>query len=196
MRKKLFSILVVMSILLLGSVTVSNAENILKNSAREKPRITNKMITLGSASIFGDGIEGNEIVEAVTEKFAFLRMESNTQTFDFNMTYSIDCDGDDDIGIIIFMVQCGGVTLDEKTVISTGNESGELKIENKIINNNEIFSYQILAIYLNTDPNFNNMKMDAGAAMTTTPRTIQNKIHDHPLINLLLSLTRFSRLFT
>ena len=103
MRKKLFSILVVMSILLLGSVTVSNAENILKNSAREKPRITNKMITLGSASIFGDGIEGNEIVEAVTEKFAFLRMESNTQTFDFNMSYSIDCDGDDDIGIIIFI---------------------------------------------------------------------------------------------
>ena len=128
MNKKIFAITLVTMLILLGAATASNAKMSIQHSVKEKPAILKKEISLGSATIYGDGIQGNTNVDAVAKKSLTITIGSNQENVDFNISYSIQCDGDDDIGIVILLVQLGGVSLGYNSVFSSESKEGELKI--------------------------------------------------------------------
>ena len=198
MKKKIFSITVVMILLLLGTTTVSDARmnrNVQKTTL-EKQSILNRPIELGSATVEGDGIEGNTIVDAVAVRNATIKIGSGQETVDLKITYSIECDGTEDLGIVLLFAQLNGLGVGDDIVITTDTSNGEIIIPNVVIANNNILTYQITALYYNSNPRFNKIDLDTFGSLVRKPRIkgFENKFYCYPLIQLLLNLPNFVKL--
>ena len=97
MKRKLCGIVILITIVLLGMSAASNARFINQELPRNMALKTlNAQKLLGSASVFGDGIEENTVVDAVAEDDLIIGISSQTEIVDFYITYDITCDGDYD----------------------------------------------------------------------------------------------------
>ncbi len=198
MKKKIFSITVVMILLFLATTTVSEARMSIKNVPTDK--IIGEPILLGNATIYGDGIEQHVVVTANLDLAATISVNSSGDSVDLQISYDIQCDGDNDLGIILLMAQLNGKSLGDAFVLTTENETGYLKIENVLLEKVEvitILSVELVSIYFNTDPQFHKIAIDTGLSIIREhSRNIKNRIHKFPLIQSLLKLPRIASLFT
>jgi len=195
-NKKIFAITLVTMLILLGATTASNAKMNIQHSDEEKPAILKKEISLGSATIYGDGIQGNTNVDAAVREGLTIKIGSNQEYVDFNISYSIQCDGEDDIGIVILLVQLGGVSLGYTSMFSSESKEGDLKIEDALVKQGDLLTYEIIALYINTDPAFTRLDADAGGALIIKSRNIHNRLYGSPLVQQLQKLPLLSRLFS
>ena len=193
MNKKIFAITLVTILIAFGATTVSNAKMSIQHSVKEKPAILKKEISLGSATIYGDGIEGNTNVVAVAREGLTIEIGSNQENVDFNISYSIQCDGEDDIGIAVLLVQLGGVSLGYNSVFTSESKEGDIKIEDALVKRGDLLTYEVIALYINTDPTFTRLDADAGGALIIKSRNIHNRLYGSPLVQLLQKLPLLSR---
>ena len=197
MKKKIFSITVVMILLFLATTTVSEARMSIKNVPTDK--MIGEPILLGNATIYGDGIEQNVVITANLDLPTTISVNSSGDYRDLQISYDIECDGDNDLGIILLMAQLNGKSLGEGFVLTTENETGYLKIEDVLLKQEAaitILSIELVSIYFNTDPQFHKTAIDTGLSAVSHARNINNRIHKFPLIQSLLKLPRIASLFT
>jgi hypothetical protein len=195
MKKKIFSITVVVILLILGISTVSEARMSIKNVKTQET--LNEPIVVGSATIYGDGIEGNQALTATIDIPSELRVNATGDLVDLKLEYDIDCDGDEDLGIIILMAQQNGRSVGEGFVLTTENETGYVVIDNVLLKKEEvieILSIEVAVIYFNTDPQFHEIVIDTGLSIIRErSRHAHQRIHNFPLIQSLLRLPRIAK---
>lgn len=194
MNKKIFAVTVVTILILLGVTTVTNASMSIQRSVEEKAATANKKISLGSVTIYGDGVEGNTLVDAIAGTGLTVKIGSDQVNADFNMSYSMQCLGEDDLGVAILLVQSGGRDLGYGSVFTSEIKDGDLKIENALIKKNELLTYELLGLYINTDPAFMDLDVGIGGALIVKPRNIPSRLYGSALVQLLEKLPLFSRL--
>ena len=190
MNKKIVTITVVSILILFGAAAGSSSKISIKHLVQEESTIADKEISLGSASVYGDGIEGHTNVDAIASKDLTINIGSDQENVDFNISYSIQCDGEEDIGMVILLVQLNGESLGSNSVFSSESKSGNLKIEDVLVKQGNLLTYEVVALYINTDPSFTEIDPDAGGALIIKSRTINNRLYDSPLFQLLLRFLR------
>ena len=196
MNKKFIAIAMATILIFLGATTTgSSLKMSIKNLVEEKPTFAEE-ISLGSATVYGDGIEGHTNVDAITAKDLTIKITSDPETIDFYISYSMQCDGALDQGRVYLFLQLNGESLGNKSVEIAESEEGTLKFDNVIVTNGDILTYEIGALYANLDPVFTAGDLDIGAALILKSRTIHNRLLDSPMFQLLLKIPLFARLFT
>ncbi len=195
MNKKFIAIAMATILIFLGATTGSSLKMSIKNLVEEKP-IFAEEISLGSAIIYGDGIEGHTNVDAIAAKDLTIKITSDPETIDFYISYSIQCDGSVDQGRVYLFLQLNGESLGNESAETAESEEGTLKFDNVIVTNGDILTYEIGVLYTNFDPTFTAADLDIGVALILKSRTIHNRLLDSPMFQLLLKIPLFARLFT
>jgi len=116
MNKKIIAFSIIMMLMIFGITTMSYAKNTnLSFNDNGSYKKLNKEIFLGTASIYGDGIEENTVIELDAEIDLSIGIDSQTEIVDFYVDYTMTCDSLTDNGIVTLFVQINGdnVGLDE-----------------------------------------------------------------------------------
>jgi len=179
-NKKFCAVAIVLTLLLLGMGTVSNAEVINQKITRQ-PKTASEQILLGSASIFGDGIEENTVVDAIASDDLTISIASQTEIVDFYITYDIVCNGDNDFGIVYFFLQ-------------TDIDSGDLILEDVEVSRMDILTFEIGAGYTNLIPPFVVLDVAVGGGIVNRPVLFNLLFEKFPVLSYLLSNSFFIRL--
>ncbi len=198
MKKKIFSITVVMILILLGVTTVSDARMSMSKqySKIEKTTTQNRVIPLGSATVYGDGIEENTIVE-VSIELNEVKIEPPEEYVDLQMSYSLQCDADKDIGIVILLAQVNFESRGDNVVLADEIESGDIVITDVLLKNLNVLTVEAAAFYINSDPVFYRFDIGTGGAIVEKKsRNIHTRLHRFPLVQSLLGLLKFNKLIT
>jgi hypothetical protein len=163
MRKQKLIIIIAVSLTLLATATISNAAFEKKQFSKNIiPKIMdNQEVYLGNANIDGDGTEENSNAEASAEADLTIKINSETSIIDFYIDYSISCKGITDSGHISLLLQINGEQVGhDETILVVADEEGTLRIEDIEVHRQDVFSYEIIAIYTNGLPPFT--KQDTG----------------------------------
>ena len=184
---------IVLTLLLLGMGTVSNAEVINQKITRQ-PKTANIQILLGSASIFGDGIEENTVVDAIANDDLTVGIPSQTAIVDFYITYDIVCNGDYDVGRVYFLLQINGESQELQEVIADDSDSGNLILEDVEVSRNDILTFEIGAVYTNLNPPFVVPDIDVGGGIVNRPVLFNLLFEKFPVLSYLLSNSFLIRL--
>jgi len=126
----------------------------IKTSSESIEESLNEQKLLGSAYVYGDGIEENTVVDAVAGDDLIIRISSQTEIVDFYITYDITCDGDYDEGRVYFLLQINGEEQGQREVITFYSESGNLVFEDVEVSLLDILTFEIGAVYTNLIPPF------------------------------------------
>ena len=152
-------------------------------------------VDLGSATIYGDGIEGNSDVDAETEKELTIKISNDPEYLNLKMDYSIQCDGDVDQGRIYLFVQLNGLEVDNVSIIEEGNQNGQITIDNVEVTNGDVLTWEIGTLYTNFDPFFTDQDVDIGATVIIKSRSMQNRFFNSPLYQIFQRIPILFRLF-
>ncbi len=182
MKKKIISILLVGILILVGLTASANAININQVIKQRNLNNANREIPIGSASIYGDGIEENTIVDAVARKNLRIGITAKQETVDLYIDYSINCSGSVDEGLVYLNVQINGVELDNVSVTSQDIDEGKLKIENVLLERGNVLTCVVGVLYTNYNPLFLVPDVDAGGGAINKAK---NSLHN-PIIMLFL----------
>ena len=192
-NKKICAVAIVLTLLLLGIGTVSNAEVINQKITRQ-PKTASEQILLGSASIFGDGIEENTVVDAIASDDLTISIASQTEIVDFYITYDIVCNGDTDFGIVYFFLQINGENQEPQEVNITDSDSGDLILEDVEVSRMDILTFEIGAGYTNLIPPFVVPDIAVGGGIVNRPVLFNLLFEKFPVLSYLLSNSFFIRL--
>jgi hypothetical protein len=200
MKRKILSISVVFILIILGATTVSNAKMSLQNTANNRQIGANRVIELGTADVYGDGIEPNTEVDAVCTLASPINLDSASEIVDLELTFDIQAEGENDIALIIVFAQLNGASVGEDLVATTESESGTLSIKDvelKKIDVITLLTVEVAALYLsNSDPTFYQVDLDTGLAIIRPKsKNIESRIQSVPLIQSLLNLPKIARVF-
>jgi hypothetical protein len=201
MKRKILTIAVVSILLILGAATVSNAKMSIKNVTNNRQITTNRAINLGTAEVYGDGIEPNTIVDAVCNLEREINLDAASEIVDLELTYTIDTLADSDLGLIIIFAQLNGASVGEAIVVTSENESGTLSITDVTLEKKDIITIltvEIAALYFSSDngDTFYLLDLDTGwSIVKPKAKNIHSRLHSFPLIQSLLNLPRIARLF-
>jgi len=193
-KKKIVITTMVTIFILLGAATASST-TLSVQQANRKSTFADNEISLGTATVYGDGIEGNTVADAVTEKNLIIQLSSNQETADLSITYSIQCDGALDEGRVYLFVQLNGDSIGNESVDTAENEEGTIGFNDVLLTKGDVLTWEIGVLYTNFDPIFSKADLDIGLSLITSKsRTIQSRLFDSPLFQLLLRLPIFTRL--
>ena len=195
MKKKFIAIAMATMMIFLGASAVSGTTSITQN-VEKNPVMANLEVPLGSASIYGDGIQGHTIVDAVASKELTIKISNDPEIVDLKMSYDIQCDGSVDQGRVYLFAQLNAIEIDNVSVVVGGTESGQIIIENVEVTNLDVLSFEIGVLYTNFDPVFTDYDVDIGGGVFIKSRSLQSRFFDSPLFQLLLKIPLFARLFT
>lgn len=163
MRKQKIIIIIAVILTVLATATMSNAAFTKKQISKIIiPKIMdNQEVYLGYANIDGDGTEENSNAEASAEAELTIKISSESSIVDFYIDYSISCKGVTDSGHISILLQINGEQVGhDETILVVADETGTLSIENIEVHRQDVFSYEIVAVYTNGLPLFT--KQDTG----------------------------------
>ena len=191
-NKKFCAVAIVLTLLLLGMGTVSNAEVINQKITRQ-PKTARIQILLGSASIFGDGIEENTVVDAIASDDLTISIPSQTEIVEFYITYDIVCNGDYDEGRAYFLLQINGEGQEPQEAITVDSDSGNLILEVEV-SRNDILTFEIGAVYTNLSPPHGDLDVAAGGGIVNRPVLFNLLFEKFPVLSYLLSNSFFIRL--
>ena len=195
MKKRLVITTLVTIFLLLGAATVSSV-NVTVKQANSKSTFADHVISLGTALAYGDGVEGNTIADAETEKSLIIQLNSNQETADLYMTYSIQCDGTLDNGSTYFFVQLNGISVGNLTVYTDESDSGTLEFKDVLLTRGDVLTYEIGVLYACFNPIFSKADLDIGATIIINkPKAIHNNLFRSPFFQFLQRSPIFARLF-
>jgi hypothetical protein len=192
-NKKFCAVVIVLTLLLLGMGTVSNAEVINQKITRQ-PKTANIQILLGSASIFGDGIEENTVVDAIASDDLTISIPSQTEIVDFYITYDIVCNGDYDEGRVYFLLQINGESQELQEAITVDSDSGNLILEDVEVSRGDILTFEIGVGYTNLIPPFVVPDVAVGGGIVNRPVLFNLLFEKFPVLSYLLSNSFFIRL--
>lgn len=192
-NKKFCAVAIVLTILLLGMGTVSNAEVINQKITRQ-PKTARTQILLGSASIFGDGIEENTVVDAIASDDLTISIPSQTEIVDFYITYDIVCNGDYDDGRVYFGLQINGENQELQEANTSDIDSGNLILEDVEVSRGDILTFEIGAVYSNLIPLFTVPDVAIGGGIVNRPVLFNLLFEKFPVLSYLLSNSFFIRL--
>ena len=200
MKRKLISIAVVSILLILGAATVSNAKMSIKNVSTNQQVGANRVIEIGTANIFGDGIEPNTEVDAVCDLEREIQLDAASEIVDLELEYDIVTEGDTDFGLIIIFAQLNGQSVGEDLVVTSENESGVLSIKDvelKKVDIITLLTVEVAALYLNSaEETFYLIDLDTGwSIVRPKAKNTHTNLHSFPLIRSMLNLPRIARLF-
>jgi len=193
MNKKIIAFTMATILITLGVATGTSVK--INEKPSEGLSFADMTINLGSATIFGDGIEENTIVEAVTEKELTIEITSDSVTADLEMTYSMQCTGEVDQAGIYLFVQVNGVNIENISVNTTDSVSGKITVSGVTLSNGNLLTYEIGALYGNADPFFTKGDLDLGAAVVIKSRNANYRLFDMPIFQFFTKLSIFARLF-
>lgn len=194
-NKKICAVAIVLTLLLLGMGTVSNAEVINQKITRQ-PKTASEQILLGSASIFGDGIEENTVVDATANTDLTISIASQTEIVDFYITYDINCNGDNDFGNVYFFLQINADNQEPQEVNITDIGSGDLILEDVEVSRGDILTFEIGAVYGNLIPPHGDFDVAAGGGIVNKPVLFNLLFEKFPVFSYLLSNLFFIRLLS
>jgi hypothetical protein len=192
-NKKICAVAIVLTLVLLGIGTVSNAEVINQKITRQ-PKTASEQILLGSASVFGDGTEENTVVDAIASDDLTVSIASQTEIVDFYITYDIEANGDNDFGVVFFGLQINGEHQELQEVNITGMDSGDLILEDVEVSRGDILTFEISAVYTNLIPPHGDLDIDVGGGIVSKPVLFNLLFEKFPVISYLLSNSFFIRL--
>lgn len=195
MNKKIIAMTIATMLIFLGTAAVSGSKMSITRTIDNNPVLADQEISLGSATIYGDGIEGHTNVDAVASKELTIKITSDPETVDLKISYSIQCDGPLDQGRVYLFVQLNSVDQGNESVEVAETESGFLTFDNVELSNGDVLTYEIGVLYANFDPIFTDADIDIGAAVTIKSRSIQSRFFDSPLFQLLQKIPIFLKLF-
>ena len=177
MNRKLCAIAIIVTIVLLGMVTVTNAKPVTQKTVKNILfNNLNKQIYLGQATIWGNGTsEENTTVDVAAGDDLIIGISSQTEIVDFYITYDITCDGDYDEGRVYFLLQINGEEQGQREVITVYSESGNLVFEDVEVSRRDILTFEIGAVYSNLNPPFVIPDIDIGGGLINRA-TIFNRI--------------------
>lgn len=192
-NKKICAVAIVLTLLLLGMGTVSNAEVINQKITRQS-KTARTQILLGSASIFGDGIEENTVVDAIASDDLTISIPSQTEIVDFYITYDIVCNGDLDDGRVYFGLQINGEHQELQEANTSDIDSGNLILEDVEVSRGDILTFEIGAVYTNLIPPFVVPDVAIGGGIVNRPVLFNLLFEKFPVLSYLLSNSFFFRL--
>ncbi len=192
-NKKICAVAIVLTLLLLGMGTVSNAEVINQKITRQ-PKTARTQILLGSASIFGDGIEENTVVDAIASDDLTISIPSQTAIVDFYIEYDIVCNGDLDDGRVYFGLQINGENQELQEANTSDIDSGNLILEDVEVSRGDILTFEIGAVYTNLIPPFVVPDVAIGGGIVNRPVLFNLLFEKFPVLSYLLSNSFFIRL--
>ena len=195
MKKKFIAIAMATMMVFLGASAVSGTTSITQN-AEKNPVMANLEVPLGSATIYGDGIQGNTIVDAVATKELTIEISNDPEIVDLNMSYDIQCDGSVDQGHVYIFAQLNGVEIDNVSVIVEETETGYITLADVEVSNGDLLTFEIGVLYTNFDPFFTDYEVDIGGGVFIKSRSLQSRFFDSPLFQLLQRIPILFRLFT
>ncbi len=194
MNKKIVITTMITIFILLGAATASST-TLSVQQANRKSTFADNEISLGTATVYGDGIEGNTVADAVTEKNLIIQLISSQETADLFITYSIRCDGALDEGRVYLFVQLNGDSIGNESVDTAENEEGTIGFYDVLLKKGDVLTWEIGVLYSNFDPLFSKADLDVGASVIISKsRTTHSRLFDSPLFQLLLRLPVFTRL--
>ena len=167
MNRKLCAVAIIVTIVLLGMVTVTNAKPVTQKTVKNILfNNLNKQICLGQATIWGNGTsEENTTVDVAAGDDLIIGISSQTEIVDFCITYDITCDGDYDEGRVYFLLQINGEEQGQREVITVYSESGNLVFEDVEVSRRDILTFEIGAVYANLNPPFVIPNIDIGGGL-------------------------------
>jgi len=195
MKKKNIAIAVATMMIFLGASTVSGTTSITQN-VEKNPVMANLEVPLGSASIYGDGIQGNTIVDAVATKELIIEISNDPEIVDLKMSYAIQCDGSVDQGHVYLFAQLNGFEIDNVSITVEDTETGYITLADVEVSNGDLLTFEIGILYTNFDPLFTDYDLDIGGGVFIKSRSLQNRFFDSPLFQLLQRIPILFRLFT
>ena len=195
MDKKIIAIAIATIMVFLGASVITSAKSISQN--KEKTMMGNQDVILGSASIYGDGVEGNSDVDADATKDITIKIQNDPELVDLIMDYSIQCDGALDQGRVYLFAQLNGVEIDNVSIIEEETHTGQIIIENVEVKNRDVLTFEIGCVYTNFDPFFTDPDVDIGGGIFIKhrSRSLENIFFDSPLLQFLQKIPIFFRLF-
>lgn len=167
MNRKLCAIAIIVTIVLLGMVTITNAKPVTQKTVKNMLfNNLNKQIDLGQATIWGNGTsEENTTVDVDAKIDLTIGIDSETEIVDFYITYSITCDGDHDDGRVYFLLQINGVSQTLKNVSTGESVSGNLILEDIEVKYGDKLTFELGALYTNLIPPFAVPDVDVGGGL-------------------------------
>ena len=194
MNRKLCAIVIIVTIVLLGMVTITNAKPVTQKTVKNMLfNNLNKQIYLGQATIWGNGTsEENTTVDVDAEIDLTIGIDSETEIVDFYITYDITCDADYDNGSVYFLLQIDLVEQGERRILTIDSASGNLVFEDVEVSRGDILSFEIGAVYANLIPPFGVFDVDAGGGLINRVTIFDRIFERFPLFSHFLARLFFT----
>jgi hypothetical protein len=154
MIKKQYFIFVALAVFILISSGMVSANLLKKQTSTNLTKAANREIYLGSATIYGDGTEENTTVDLNAENDVTIGIDSQTETVDFYITYSMNCSGVTDNGALTLLIQITGVQKGINETITFSEKEGKLIVEDIEVNRRDVLTFEIGGVYTNLNPPF------------------------------------------
>jgi hypothetical protein len=177
-------------LLIVGASIISNAKFIEKKNNNSK--ILNQEVYLGYANIYGDGVQGNTVIEVEAENDLVVKIQTSPTNLDFYIEYDIDTNnGVNDNGAVSFLLQIDGTQVGHNETITFDDAQGRLNIAEIEVEKGDAFSFEIGALYTNLIPPFTVPATAFGAGWI--PRARVNIIFEYESISWLkdIFISRF-----
>jgi len=196
MNRKLCAIVLIITIVLIGLVTVTNAKPVTKKTVKNILfNDLNKQIYLGQATIWGNGTsEENTTVDVDAEIDLSIGIDSETEIVDFYITYSITCNGEYDDGRVYFLLQINGVSQDLINASTNESDSGNLILKDVEVKRGDKLTFELGAVYTNLIPPFVVPDIDVGGGLINKATIFNKFCNRFPLMSRLLQLPVFEKL--
>jgi hypothetical protein len=190
MKQKFLTIVVIMILLIVGASVTSNAKLIEKKNNNSK--ILNQEVFLGYANIYGDGVQGNTVIEVEAENDLVVKIQTSPTNLDFYIEYDIDTNnGLNDNGAVSFLLQIDGAQVGHNETLTFDDVQGRLYIDEVEVEKGDVFSFEVGALYTNILPPFTVPGTAFGGGWI--PKARVNIIVEHESISWLkdLIISRF-----
>ena len=153
MRNRIIALIIAISLIVIGTVAIVADAAVLNNKV-PTTNSSNQQIYIGEATIYGDGTEENSSAEVTARTDLVIKIDTNPSLIDLVINYTMDCTGQTDSGVVSVLVQINSQDRGHAEKATFTTESGKLVFENLEVNNGNILSFEIGAVYANVQPTF------------------------------------------